>query len=187
MRTGRFTFTAILMGLLAAAAAFAASDALAQRAATSQPAATTQPTPPSAEQVLKGVLESHPQATPLLPVEPSRPVRSVAASRPVNPVQAEQERQELLREGYPVKRTGRLTYDGTWWSLSPEGSGQSAEPERPIRLLPNLVLETMEQASAGGSKPLIFTVTGNVTEYRGMNYLLAVNVTVKRDQGNLSK
>ncbi len=71
--------------------------------------------------------------------------------------------------------------------LVPEGVGQSAEPERPIRLLPDRLLETMEATSVGGTRPMMFTVIGRVTEYRGMNYLLVENVTIKRDHGNLSK
>lgn len=187
MRTARFTPMTVFVGLVGAAVAYAAIGPAAQRAGTSQPAVTTQPTPPSAEQVLKGVLENRPQAQPLLPVEPGRPVKAVTASRPANPVQGGQERQDLLQDGYSIKRTGRLVYDGTWWTLSPEGSGQSVEPERPIRLLPNRLLETMEATSVGGTKPLLFTVTGQVTEYRGMNYLMALNVMIRRDQGNLSK
>ncbi len=152
-----------------------------------EPPTTTQPNPPSAEQVLKEVLDSHQPVQPLLPVEPGRPVKGAVSSRPANPVAADQERQDLLPDGYPVKRTGRLVYDGTWWALAAEGVGQETNPEKPIRLLPNRLLETMEATSVGGSRPMLFTVTGQVTEYRGTNYLLVVNVMIKRDQGNLSK
>ncbi len=155
--------------------------------AAAEPAPTTQPTPPSAEQVLKGVLESQQPVQPLLPVEPGRPVRGTVSTRPTNPVVAEQEQQELLPDGYAVKRMGRLVYDGTWWTLAVEGAGQDTNPEKPIRLLPNRLLETMEATSMGGSRPMIFTVTGQVTQYRGTNYLLVLNVMIKRDQGNLSK
>jgi hypothetical protein len=155
--------------------------------AAAEPAATTQPTPPSAEQVLKEVLDNHQPVQPLLPSEPGRPVKSVVSTRPVNPVAAEQERQDLLPDGYPVKRTGRLVYDGAWWTLTTEATGQTIEPEKPLRILPNRLLETMEATSGGGARPMIFTVTGQVTEYRGTNYLLVLNVMIKRDQGNLSK
>lgn len=152
-----------------------------------EPPTTTQPTPPKAEEVLREVLESHQPVQPLLPVEPGRPIRGQVTTRPANPVAAEQEQQDLLPDGYPVKRTGRLVYDGTWWTLAVEGVGQETSPDKPIRLLPNRLLETMEATSVGGSRPMLFTVTGQVTEYRGTNYLLVVNVMIKRDQGNLSK
>jgi hypothetical protein len=155
--------------------------------AAAEPAATTQPTPPSAEQVLKEVLESHQPVQPLLPVEPGRPIRGTVSTRPANPVASDQEQQDLLPDGYPVKRTGRLVHDGTWWSLAAEGVGQDATPEKPMRLLPNRLLETMEATSVGGTRPLLFSVTGQVTEYRGTNYLLVLNVMIQRDQGNLSK
>jgi hypothetical protein len=187
MRAAKCMPVMIVLALAAAAVTCAAVAPATQRVATSQPAATSQPTPPSAEQVLKGVLENRPQAQPLLPMEPGKPVKAAIGVRAANPVQSGQERQDLLQDGYPLKRTGRLVNDGNWWTLVPEGSGQSAEPERPIRLLPNRLLETMEATSVGGTKPLIFTVTGQVTEYRGMNYLMVLNVMIKRDQGNLSK
>jgi hypothetical protein len=152
-----------------------------------EPAPTTQPTPPSAEQVLKEVMESHQSVEPLTPVEPGLPVRGTVSTRPTNPVAAEQLRQDLLPDGYPLKRTGRLVYDGAWWTLVAEGAGQESNPERPIRLLPNRLLETMEATSVGGTRPVLFSVTGQVTEYRGTNYLLVLNVMIKRDQGNLSK
>ena len=155
--------------------------------AAAEPAPTTQPTPPSAEQVLKEVLESHQPVQPLLPVEPGRPIKGTVSTRPTNPVAGEQGQQDLLPDGYPVKRTGRLVYDGAWWSLAAEGAGQETNPEKPIRLLPNRLLETMEATSVGGTRPMLFTVTGQVTEYRGTNYLLVLNVMIKRDQGNLSK
>ncbi len=155
--------------------------------AAAEPTPTTQPTPPSAEQVLKEVLDSHQSVQPLLPVEPGRPVKGTVSTRPVNPVAADQEHLELLPDGYPVKRTGRLVYDGTWWTLASEGAGQETTPDKPMRILPNRLLETMEATSVGGSRPMLFTVTGQVTEYRGTNYLLVLNVMIKRDQGNLSK
>ena len=155
--------------------------------AATEPAPTTQPTPPSAEQVLKEVLDNHQPVQPLLPSEPGRPVKGVVSTRPANPVAAEQERQDLLPDGYPVKRTGRLVYDGTWWTLATEGTGQTIEPEKPMRILPNRLLETMEATSVGGTRPMLFSVTGQVTEYRGTNYLLVLNVLIKRDQGNLGK
>lgn len=168
---------ASVLGLLALAAAILAAE----------PATTTQPTPPSAEQVLKEVLGSHQPVQPLLPIEPGRPVRATVSTRPTNPVAADQEQQGLLPDGYAVKRTGRLVYDGLWWTLAPEGVGQDTAPEKPIRLLPNRLLETMEATSVGGSRPMLFTVQGQVTEYRGTNYLMVLNVMIKRDQGNLSK
>jgi hypothetical protein len=155
--------------------------------AATEPAPTTQPTPPSAEHVLKEVLESHQPVEPLTPVEPGRPVRGTVSTRPANPVADEQQRQDLLPDGYPLKRTGRLVYDGAWWTLVAEGTGQESSPAKPIRLLPNRLLETMEATSVGGTRPVLFSVTGQVTEYRGTNYLLVLNVMIRRDQGNLSK
>jgi len=174
----RLVFMAALM-IVAAAVTFAATAS----SPSSQP---TRPAVPSAEEVLKQVLQERPTATPLLPVEPGMPVRGRVWS-PSDRTSSGQSGQ-LLPDGYIlVDRTGRLVRDGMWWTLVLEGTGQSGSPEQPIRLLPNRMLQTMEVASAGGTRSLLFEVSGEVTEYRGTNYLLVRHVMIKRAAGNLSK
>ncbi len=92
---------------------------------------------------------------------------------------------KLLPDGSRiVDRPGRLTREGSYFTFSFESRGQGA-PEMPIRLLPNRLLEDMESVSAGGSKSMIFVVSGEVTEYRGVNYLLVQMLLVRPDLGNL--
>jgi len=92
---------------------------------------------------------------------------------------------KLLPDGSRiVDRPGRLTREGNYFTLSFESRGQGA-PEMPIRLLPNRLLEDMEIVSAGGTKSIVFVVSGEVTEYRGVNYLLVQMLLVRPDLGNL--
>jgi hypothetical protein len=51
--------------------------------------------------------------------------------------------------------------------------------------LPNRLLEDMEVASAGGSKSVVFIVSGELTEYHGANYLLVQKLLTKPNLGNL--
>jgi hypothetical protein len=92
--------------------------------------------------------------------------------------------QKLLPDGSRiVDRPGRLTSEGEYFTFSFESRGRGA-PEIPIRLLPNRLLEDMEIASAGGTKPIVFVVSGEVTEYRGVNYLLVQKLLARPNIGN---
>ena len=92
---------------------------------------------------------------------------------------------KLLPDGSRlVDRPGRLTRVAGFFTFSFESRGTGA-PELPMRLLPNRLLEDMEIVSAGGERPLVFIVSGEVTEYRGVNYLLVQKLLVRPDLGNL--
>jgi hypothetical protein len=157
---------------------------------------TTQPTTqPSDTAVLERMLQELPEAGPVghkglfptqpgqQPAEPRPPAPGVDGS-PANP----DLREEPLRpEGSTiVDRAGRLVRDGEWWAFAFESEGRVLR-ERPLRLLPNRMLEFMETASAGGRSSVVFIVSGQVTEYHGANYLLARKVLVERDLGNLRR
>lgn len=91
----------------------------------------------------------------------------------------------LLPDGYRlVDRPGRLVREGKGWVFSFESRSRGA-PELPISLLPNRLLEDMEMFSAGGTKPVVFLVSGELTEYHGANYLLVQKVLTRPDLGNL--
>jgi hypothetical protein len=51
----------------------------------------------------------------------------------------------------------------------------------PVVILPNLSLMKMETATAGMSRDLRFRITGEVTEYRGRNYVLLRKWTTLSD------
>lgn len=92
---------------------------------------------------------------------------------------------KLLPDGSRlVDRSGRLAKAEDYMTFSFESRGKGA-PERPIRLLPNRLLEDMEMYSEGGAKPVVFVISGEVTEYRGVNYLLIQKLLVRPSTGNL--
>ena len=43
----------------------------------------------------------------------------------------------------------------------------------------------MVSASAGGTRSVVFLVSGQLTEYRDTNYLLVRKVLIRRDLGNI--
>ncbi len=144
------------------------------------------PHEPSPAEILKEL--SKDANAPARMVAPSRPgvtQRSTveAGALPPNAIAPVQPR--LFPDGYRlVDRPGRLTREGDYYTFAFESRGQGA-PELPIRLLPNRLLEDMEVASAGGSKPVVFIVSGELTEYHGANYLLVQKLLTKPNLGNL--
>ena len=84
-----------------------------------------------------------------------------------------------------VDQLGRVVPSSEgWWSLAWEDRGELAG-RKPVRMLPNRLLETAIALSGGGTHGVVFIVSGEVTEYKGVNYLLVRKVLVRRDLGNL--
>lgn len=86
-----------------------------------------------------------------------------------------------------VDRVGRLVKDpkSEWWLFVFE-SERNILREPPLRILPNRWLETMEEVSAGGTRPGVkFRVSGELTEYRGTRYILLRKALVERNLGAL--
>ena len=74
---------------------------------------------------------------------------------------------KLLPEGSAmVDRAGAITADDPWWMFTPADGG------KPIRLLPNLTLETMVRMAEASETPLLFAVSGELMVFDGANYLL---------------
>ncbi len=139
---------------------------------------------PSPSEIIKMLQEERGARKTVLTL-PSRPgeerrTRIVEAPNAIAPVA-----RKLLPDGSRiVDRPGRLARQDDYFVFSFEGRGEGA-PEPPIRLLPNRLLEDMEVYSEGGQKPAVFVVSGEVTEYRGVNYLLIQKLLVQPDLGNL--
>ena len=154
-------------------------SAAAQQPSTSQAA----PEQPTQETILEELLKDRPTNAPISPTVPGRADEpaEVAATQPADTgVSAG----HLLPDGYIIsKRTGRLVREGQWWVFAFESDGKPMQ-DPPMRLLPCKWLEHMESASAGGTRGVRFIVTGRVTAYRGLNYLLCENVLIVHDMGN---
>lgn len=167
-----------------------------QPAATSQPGVSKpaetnkDPDPPreaSPAEILKRLQED----TRNLPRQVTRPTEHGSTRRRV-PAPNPDDRNAILPAAHKllpdgsriVDRPGRLTSEGEYFTYSFESRGRGA-PEMPIRLLPNRLLEDMEIASAGGTKHIVFVVSGEITEYRGVNYLLVQKLLARPTMGNL--
>ncbi|MFT3785562.1 MAG: hypothetical protein QM770_05285 [Tepidisphaeraceae bacterium] len=86
-----------------------------------------------------------------------------------------------MREGtYRVDRVGRLTRADSGWEFTFESDGKALQ-DPPVRLLPNLKLQQMEDDLTNANRDLRFQITGMLTEYRGKNYILIEKVIVLSD------
>ncbi len=168
-----------------------ASPAHAETAtASSQPAkdeTAVQPArQPTAVEIMQELMKKR-QSRP--PIPPTRPERKV-----IDPLRTPTSRPGPgpKQEGYPLKpdgsmlvdRVGRLIQRPKGWFLVFESEGKVLR-EPPMQILPNRDLQTMEEYSANGTRPVKFRVSGEVTEYRGSNYLLVRKVLVVHGLGNL--
>jgi len=139
--------------------------------------------PATHQQVLDKLLGHGPPVTaPKLSAQPSRwdkwtkkgtgPVLSLQNTRRVGA--------KLLPEGdYLADRRGRLAQRGKQLVFVFESDGKSlADP--PITLLPNRWLEKMEADVTASPELMTFRISGEVTTYRGRNYLLLRKVLIER-------
>ena len=149
-----------------------------------EPEAVRTPRQPRPEDIIREFQKQRPQLVPVLPTGPddetirrSEPEEATAASR----------RPARLPDGAMLAdRAGRIIREGQWWVFVFE-SDSSSYPEPPIKLLPNKALERMVRESRGGLDPVVFVITGEVTDFRAENYLLPRKVLRKRNLGNLKK
>ena len=93
------------------------------------------------------------------------------------------------REGHMVvDRVGRLAYDGREqrWHFAFEADGMSlADP--PVVLHPCRLLEMLEEAQNRSTRPVKFRVSGQITRYHGISYMLLRKGLLVYDMGNLQK
>jgi len=168
----------VVLALLLAMVAGRGPLVLAQDASTTRPTAG-QPTP---EQILEELRRQPITSGPIMHSVPGGRVMSPPGDRPSLPAAAGEE--PLLPDGYVIaKRRGRIVRQGQWWSFAFESDGK-ARQDPPMRLLPCRQLELMEATSAGGTRNVVFVVTGRVTSYHGGNYLLPEVFWIVYDMGN---
>jgi hypothetical protein len=142
--------------------------------------ATTRPAGKSAEEMLNQLLKpTGESAKPLAPatapkggvVDVTSGAAAVAPGAPVVTV---------MREGTDlVNRVGRLTRsaDGEQWEFTFDSDGRTML-DPPVIILPNLTLMLMESNVTGSNRDVRFRITGEVTEYRGRNYVLLRKASV---------
>lgn len=141
------------------------------------------PRQPSADEIIREFQRQRPTAVPILPSGDEDEINVRAAPGTAPGVKT----RPRLPDGYMLlDRTGRIVQEGQWWAFIFE-SDSDAHPEPPMKLLPNRALERMVRESRGGLDTVVFIVSGEVTDFRGDNYLLPRKVLRKRDLGNLKK
>lgn len=117
----------------------------------------SQAEPPTAEDILRELQRQRPVNDIIPPASAAR--RAATAKSNV-----------LWPEGWSlVNRTGSLARDGNWWTFAFDDSAE----QLPIRMLPNVTLESLVRTSAGHQPPLRLTLSGEVTVFNNANYLLA--------------
>jgi len=143
--------------------------------------------PPTAEEVAEELMAMEPVRALVVPRtgQSDRPAEkapsgeAASASGTVNDAVGDWPEGTLLAD-----RVGRvMAGDDGWWMLAFEDPGLNARL-KPIRLLPNRLLETALSLSEGGTRGVVFQVSGEVCVYRGVRYLLLRKVLVRRDLGN---
>jgi hypothetical protein len=165
-----------------------ASNAPKAKAQATDPKDQSGPEPrrePSASEILKKLTENAPGRPIVQPVRPGQVRRETLAVEALPRNSLVPVTIKLLPDGYRlVDRPGRLAREADFFVFAFESRGQ-AEAEPPIRLLPNRLLEDVEAASQGGTVQVVFIVSGEVTEYHGVNYLLLQKVVQRPELGNL--
>jgi hypothetical protein len=176
----RLTPFAVAAAVALVLVTWCASSATAQttRPAGASTGATTRPAGKSAEEMLNQLLkptgdarsnaQQQQQGTPNVKSGAIDVTSGTAAVAPGAPTVT------VMREGTDiVNRVGRLTRssDGQSLEFTFESDGRTMQ-DPPVVILPNLNLMKMESATAGMSRDLRFRITGEVTEYRGRNYIL---------------
>jgi hypothetical protein len=158
--------------------------------AASQPAdvdSTIEPRhEPSAAEILRELSRTSDAPRPVvLPSQPGQQRQTVVASSSLPANAVAPLAQKLYPDGYRiVDRPGRLAREGDYYTYSFE-SRTEGTVDLPVRLLPNRLLEDMEIVSSGATKPVVFLVSGEMTSYHGVNYLLVQKLLTRTNLGNL--
>jgi hypothetical protein len=164
------------------------------------PSPTTRPAPADdvagAQQAMQKLLEQGPPITsPSVPgartgdkkglSSPSKgEEKFLAAPASIVPPSKSQIKHKLFPEGhYIADRRGRLICSNDYWLFVFESDGKAlADP--PIKVLPNRWLEKMESDIAASREAMIFRISGEVTTYRGQNFILLRKVLIEREPGD---
>lgn len=151
-------------------------------APATQPAGSYQPDEEeaSADAVIRELLESRGQV-PVNPEATSRPAsqpESVAPTGLLKPLPMPPGMMVWNREGRLVREK-----ESDWWLFRME-SEKLNPTEQPMRILPNRLLEAMEDdLDHSPVESIRFLISGEVTQYRGRQYLLIRKKLVRRELG----
>ncbi|HPP20216.1 MAG TPA: hypothetical protein PK235_05260 [Phycisphaerae bacterium] len=142
---------------------------------------------PTAEELIRQMMQDRPPRPAALP-EDRPPTGTAPMEIPLEkplPAVPETERarwpDDTLLSDRPVRLVPGENGD---WMLAFEN--RSMRPmDGPIHVLPGRLLERAISLTAGGTKPVVLIVSGEITAHRGTNYILLRKVLVRRSVGNL--
>jgi hypothetical protein len=145
---------------------------------TTRPATATG-SEPTAEEVLKQLMQNRPSRPLVMPPSPAatQPSRAPLGA-------AERKGPRWTEDTSLMDQPGRIIPGESWWSFAFEDL--SEEPQTPpVRLLPSQLLETAIHLSGGGAKNgMVLIVSGDITVYKGVEYMMLRKVLLRRDIGN---
>ena len=148
---------------------------------------------PTADDVIKQ-LESRQAIDPTerpAPLVPGRPAATAGREQALDPsvlgIAPGGKQPTLRREGeFVISRRGRVVQSGDGQpSLFAFEADAKDSPETPMILLPCQLLETMEMLAQQRGDTVQFIVSGQITAYRGANYLLPTMVNTSFESENL--
>lgn len=135
-----------------------------------------EPREPTAEEVVEQLLRARPRRSLVIPSQPT-------ATAPADDTSAAESPEGWTEDTLIVDRPGRVLPNEPWWTFSFEDL--SATPkDRPIRILPNQLLEQAIALSGGGERSRVLIVSGEITVHNKTHYLLLRKVIAQRDLGN---
>lgn len=151
-------------------------------AATEQAPASSQPTgerTPRQLEILRDLLRERERPTPIIPPQPrTTPAPVGRGMKPTDPADS-----RLLPDGASlIERPGRFVLEGQRAMFIVRLDGET-EP-RALELHRNQLLEYMERSATSGLNE--FTVSGEVSRYRGKNYLYLWKVLERVSNGNIA-
>lgn len=165
--------------------------------------ATTQPAgaEPTAEEVMQQLLQ-HKKVRPVVLPDSVPVVGEATEKKTESPEEGDGAERDAAEETSPapsgdanrdqpawpeesllVDRAGRIIAGDKWWTFVFEDLGKHPN-RKPIRLLPNRLLENAIALSGGGTEGTVFIVSGELTLHNEVNYLLLRKLLVRRDLGN---
>jgi hypothetical protein len=157
---------------------------------TAEPGSTSAPSTggrePTAEEILKKLMSKPTRRSVALPqlrhtIGPEVKPAGVGEGMATRP---EGVSGTLPEESLLVDRVGRVLPGEKWWTFVFENKGEQAA-DKPIRLLPNRLLESAISLSKGGTQGTVFLISGELTTYENVNYLLLHKVLLRRNLGNI--
>ncbi|MEP0843924.1 MAG: hypothetical protein HRF43_14570 [Phycisphaerae bacterium] len=139
---------------------------------------------PTAEELIQQLMRDRPTHQVVAPAESPAVQTAPAGGESGEPPSAVKDQAYWPERTLLSDRLVRLVPNEGTWLMAFDDPGRNPT-DRPIRVLPSRLLESAINLTGGGTRGVVLVVSGEVTAYRGTNYLLLRKVLVRRGYGNL--